>query len=49
MLPTDSVIVASMKLPIVIERLGNNKFKVRPVRSVLYNTLFKLKSKSHMI
>jgi len=37
--PTDQLIVASMKLPICIERDGSG-FKMRSARSLLYPTLF---------
>jgi trehalose 6-phosphate synthase/phosphatase len=47
----DVVIVASFKLPISVERDPNipGEWKVRPSRSLLYPTMFKLREKKKMV
>jgi hypothetical protein len=46
----DSVIVASFKLPVSVERdLVSGKWKLRTCRSLLYPTLFKLREKRNMV
>ena len=46
---TDTLIIASMKLPIFVIRNPEGGFKVRPSRSLLYPTIFKLKEKKNMV
>jgi hypothetical protein len=46
----DIVIVASFKLPISVDRdTVNGGWKVRPSRSLLYPTIFKLREKKKMV
>lgn len=47
----DIVIVASFKLPISVERDPNipGEWKVRPSRSLLYPTMFKLRDQKKMV
>jgi hypothetical protein len=45
----DVVIVASFKLPIAVERGKDGKLNIRPSRSMLYPTMFKLKEKKNMV
>jgi len=46
----DTVIVASFKLPITVYKDTNSgTWKVKPSRSMLYPTLFKLREKKKMV
>lgn len=48
----DIVIVASFKLPISVDKdftPGSKGWKVRPSRSLLYPTMFKLREKKRMV
>lgn len=49
-MPDDQVLVASFKLPISVYKCAQtNSFKVRPSRSLLYPTMFKLRDKKKMV
>jgi hypothetical protein len=41
----DVVIIASFKLPISVSRDGKGGWKIKPSRSLLYPTLYKLRDK----
>ena len=45
----DIVIVASFKLPISVYKDSNGEWKIRPSRSFLYPTMFKLIEKKKMV
>jgi hypothetical protein len=48
-MPDDVVIVASFKLPISVDRDPAGGWRIKPSKSFLYPTMFKLKKKKKMI